>query len=136
SDPVRRPSLSTGHFLTGGVAHHRSANIVQRGTGHVPGQVRVNRPDRAGAQMREPSRLRWGEQFDISVVVPCLNEAENIHALHEEIVEHLGEHALEIIYVDDGSTDSTLALVRELAGSDPRVSYLALSRNFGLESAF
>ncbi|MDN5895167.1 MAG: glycosyltransferase family 2 protein [Nocardioides sp.] len=86
--------------------------------------------------MREPSRLRGRAHFDISVVVPCLNEAENIHAVHKEIVQHLGEHALEILYVDDGSTDSTLPLIRELATSDPRVSYLSFSRNFGLESAF
>lgn len=75
--------------------------------------------------------------FTLSVVVPCLNEEENVHLLYDEIVAELSRYdALEILYVDDGSTDGTLERLRELARADERVSYLSFTRNFGLEAAF
>ncbi|MFC7548611.1 glycosyltransferase family 2 protein [Plantactinospora sp. GCM10030261] len=72
----------------------------------------------------------------ITVVVPCLNEAENVRPAYQEIVAELGPYELQVLFVDDGSTDATLELIRALAHEDPRVSYLSLSRNFGLEAAF
>jgi glycosyltransferase involved in cell wall biosynthesis len=75
--------------------------------------------------------------FTLSVVVPCLNEEENVALLYAEVVAELDRYdALEILFVDDGSTDGTLARVRELAETDDRVSYLSFTRNFGLEAAF
>ncbi|MCG1008709.1 glycosyltransferase family 2 protein [Salinicoccus sp. ID82-1] len=71
----------------------------------------------------------------ISIVVPVLNEAENIPALHTEIVsvmKVLGR-PYEVIFIDDGSTDGTLTELREIAG--PKISYLSFSRNFGKEAA-
>ncbi|MEV6928965.1 glycosyltransferase family 2 protein [Dactylosporangium sp. NPDC051485] len=70
-------------------------------------------------------------------MVPCLNEEENIGPLYDEIVAELaGYDDLEILFVDDGSTDATLERVRSLAARDRRVSYLSFTRNFGIESAF
>jgi glycosyltransferase involved in cell wall biosynthesis len=75
--------------------------------------------------------------FTLSVVVPCLNEGPNIAPVYQEIVAELSRYdALEIMFVDDGSTDDTLLAVRELAIRDDRVSYLSFTRNFGLEAAF
>lgn len=75
--------------------------------------------------------------FTLTVVVPCLNEADNIVPVYEEIVADLARYdALEILFVDDGSTDATLAEIRALAARDPRVRYASFTRNFGLEAAF
>jgi glycosyltransferase involved in cell wall biosynthesis len=73
----------------------------------------------------------------LSVVVPCYNEAEALPALYAALVQEL-QHvsaSAEIILVDDGSTDGTLACIRGLSAADPAVRYVALSRNFGKESA-
>ena len=70
--------------------------------------------------------------FTLSVVVPCLNEADNILPIYEEIVTELsGYDALEVLFIDDGSTDETMARIRELAARDPRVGYLSFTRNSG-----
>jgi glycosyltransferase involved in cell wall biosynthesis len=74
---------------------------------------------------------------EITAVVPCYNEEECLRRAHAEISEALTPFAdHEIVYVDDGSTDGTLAIIRELADRDPRVRYLSFTRNFGLEAAF
>ncbi len=72
----------------------------------------------------------------MTVVVPCFNEAENVEHAYREIVDELGGHDLEMLFVDDGSSDHTLELVRKLARTDPRVQYLSFTRNFGFEAAF
>ncbi len=77
-------------------------------------------------------------RFPITVVVPCLNEGDNVEIAYREIVDELGnrEDELEILFIDDGSTDDTLTRIQALAESDPRVSYVSFTRNFGLEAAF
>lgn len=73
----------------------------------------------------------------LSVVVPLLNEAEVLRKSHAELtqeLEKLGE-PYEIIYVDDGSTDNSLAILRQIAIVDARVRIVVLSRNFGHEMA-
>lgn len=74
----------------------------------------------------------------ISIVVPLFNEEENIVPLHSQLVEVLNAlpHEVEIIYVDDGSTDKTLALLEQIQSSDSRVIVLSLRRNFGQTAAF
>ncbi|CAM5581876.1 Undecaprenyl-phosphate 4-deoxy-4-formamido-L-arabinose transferase [Streptomyces tendae] len=73
----------------------------------------------------------------LSVVVPCFNEAAVIERFHSAVENVLGPSNLdyEICYVDDGSTDRTPDLIRQLGFADPRVRYVVLSRNFGKESA-
>ena len=71
----------------------------------------------------------------LSVVIPCRNEADNLPILLSRLHAALVDELFEIVVVDDGSADSTLALLREAARSDPRVRYVALSRGFGKESA-
>ncbi len=70
---------------------------------------------------------------DISVFLPVLNEEPNLRPLHEKLdraLTQLGRSA-EIIYVDDGSTDGSLDVLREIAAQDQRVRVIALRRNYG-----
>ncbi|MEM1424978.1 MAG: glycosyltransferase family 2 protein [Cyanobacteria bacterium P01_H01_bin.130] len=72
-----------------------------------------------------------------SLIVPIYNEEENLLELHRRVTA-LGEQLdgpLELILVDDGSRDRSLDLMRSLHGSDGRVSYVALARNFGHQIA-
>lgn len=74
----------------------------------------------------------------LSVVVPCFNEQEVIEMTHRRLVEELGESPdidLEVIYVDDGSTDGTERLLLAIADADPRVQVVSLTRNFGHQPA-
>lgn len=74
-------------------------------------------------------------RFDLTVVVPCFNEEDNVLPAYDEIVAELGPDLLRLLFVDDGSSDRTLELIRSLAASDARVSYLSFTRNFGIEAA-
>lgn len=75
--------------------------------------------------------------YDVSVIVPCLNEEGNIEklfaALHSEF-QQMG-YTCEYIFVDDGSTDGTLELLRGLSKNNVHVRYLSFSRNFGHQPA-
>ncbi len=74
---------------------------------------------------------------ELSVFLPVFNEEENIRPLHHDLTESLSQlgRTYEIIYVDDGSTDKSLATLRELALADRRVRVIALRRNFGQTAA-
>ncbi len=75
--------------------------------------------------------------IDVSVVIPIYNEAPNIPALQERlarVLDGLGRSA-EVWYVDDGSTDESLALLRAIAERDARVGVIELSRNAGQHAA-
>ena len=73
----------------------------------------------------------------VSVVVPCFNEGVVLPVFHRRLsaVMRALEEPWEVVYVNDGSTDDTLAVVEQLAASDPHVALLNLSRNFGKEIA-
>ena len=77
------------------------------------------------------------ENPELSVFLPVYNEEPNLTPLHaklDEALKALGRTA-EIIYVDDGSTDSSLKVLRELAQLDNRVRVVALRRNYGQTAA-
>lgn len=76
----------------------------------------------------------------ISVIVPCYNEEEALPFFYKEIcstAETFMEKAVEMefIFVDDGSKDKTLDVIKEYAETDERVRYVSFSRNFGKEAA-
>jgi len=74
---------------------------------------------------------------ELSVIAPVFNESDNIEPLLERLAPVLASCArsFEIIFVDDGSTDDTLAILRAAHAKDPRVRAVSLSRNFGKEVA-
>ena len=74
----------------------------------------------------------------ISLIVPCYNEEQALPKFWEEadrVTKIMQDNEFEFIFVDDGSSDSTLVLLREMAGRDCRVKYISFSRNFGKEAA-
>src|SRR5260370_2009602 len=87
----------------------------------------VKRSVRAGVSL--PS----ADAPDISVFLPVCNEEPNLRPLHEKLDRALAQlgRTAEIIYVDDGSSDGSLNVLRELAANDPRVRVIALRRNYG-----
>ncbi|WP_049533018.1 glycosyltransferase family 2 protein [Streptococcus anginosus] len=73
----------------------------------------------------------------ISIIVPCFNEEESLQLFYaemEKIKFQLNDH-FEYIFVNDGSKDRTLAILRELNQKNNSVRYLSFSRNFGKEAA-
>ena len=73
----------------------------------------------------------------ISIVIPCYNEEQAIPLFYEQmdkVREEMKEVEFEFIYIDDGSRDNTLSLIKDLAKKDKRVKYISFSRNFGKEA--
>jgi glycosyltransferase involved in cell wall biosynthesis len=104
------------------------------------GQAR--RIQKAGPQLRDlEARLAKRGLLSplLSVVVPVKNEEESILPFVERVGAILdriaGEEGWEILFVDDGSSDTTLAVITAANLADPRVRALSLSRNFGKEAA-
>ncbi len=74
----------------------------------------------------------------IDIVVPCYNESQVLNILYnalEEIVQTVPDYKFTYIFVDDGSVDNTLSIIKTLAKDDDKVKYISFSRNFGKESA-
>lgn len=72
----------------------------------------------------------------LTVVIPCFNEVDNVEHVCREVFAELGHLDLELIFVDDGSSDGTLDVIKRLAAGEPRVRYISFTRNFGFEAAF
>ena len=75
--------------------------------------------------------------MDISVVVPLLNEAESLPELEAWIHRVMDEHGFsyEIVFVDDGSTDNSWAVIQQLSEANPNVKALRFRRNYGKSPA-
>ena len=74
----------------------------------------------------------------ISIVVPMYNEEPTLEILYEELNKvtwAMPEYCFEYIFVNDGSKDKTLAILKDLAARDERIRYISFSRNFGKEAA-
>lgn len=74
----------------------------------------------------------------ITLLIPCYNEQEVLEQLWLRLNTILGEISavsFEILFINDGSTDNTLHVIKKLAAQHPQISYLDLSRNFGKELA-
>lgn len=74
---------------------------------------------------------------ELSLFLPVLDEEENLRLMHAKIadaLDALGKSA-EVIYVDDGSTDKSLSILKEIAASDDRVRVISLRRNYGQTAA-
>ena len=74
----------------------------------------------------------------ISLIIPCYNEEESLPYLYEELkvtADSMSGQEFEFIFVNDGSKDKTLQVVKELKKADGRIRYVSFSRNFGKEAA-
>ena len=76
----------------------------------------------------------------LSIIIPCYNEAENIADFFNVLKKYqdfFNEQKIELeaLFIDDGSTDDTLAAIKALKATDERVRFLSFSRNFGKEAA-
>ncbi len=74
----------------------------------------------------------------ITIIVPSYNEEESIPYLYDRLntmMNNLNNYAFEVLFVNDGSKDKTLELIKELRSKDKRISYVNFSRNFGKETA-
>lgn len=74
----------------------------------------------------------------ISIIVPCYNEEESIHILYDNLMSvasGMNEYDFEFLFIDDGSKDQTLSILRKFAEQNEKVFYLSFSRNFGKEAA-
>ena len=74
----------------------------------------------------------------ISLIIPCYNEEQALYPLYEALqaaMQQLQEYSFELLFIDDGSSDGTLDVLKLLAQKDERITYLSFSRNFGKEAA-
>ena len=74
----------------------------------------------------------------ITVIVPCYNEEEALHYYYQEmskVMSLMNTYDFELLFVNDGSRDQTLDIMKELANNDKRIKYISFSRNFGKEAA-
>ncbi|MEZ5421492.1 MAG: glycosyltransferase family 2 protein [Pyrinomonadaceae bacterium] len=78
-----------------------------------------------------------GESPEISLFLPVLDEEENLRPMYEKITAALAElgRTAEVIFVDDGSTDRSLSILKEIAAKDDRVRVISLRRNYGQTAA-
>ncbi len=74
----------------------------------------------------------------LSAIIPCYNEEEALHFFYKEmqkVMQTMRDVEFELLFINDGSKDKTLEVIRELAAKDARVKYVSFSRNFGKEAA-
>ena len=74
----------------------------------------------------------------ITIIIPAYNEEESLPFLHErleKLINSIDNYEFEILFVNDGSKDNTINLIKEYREKDPRISYVDFSRNFGKETA-
>lgn len=82
--------------------------------------------------------IQYSQVKKISVLIPAYNEKEIIRALYERLdkLSHDAKrYKFEFLFINDGSKDNTLEIIKDLASKDSRISYISLSRNFGKEIA-
>ena len=77
------------------------------------------------------------DPIDVSIVVPVFEEEESLPHLHEALVASLSalDRTWEIVYCDDGSSDNSFQVIRDLAADDTRVRAVRFRRNFGQTAA-
>ena len=69
--------------------------------------------------------------MNLSIIVPCYNEEDSICLFYKEISKIFKDNDYELIFINDGSTDNTLEIIKNL----PNIKYISFSRNFGKEAA-
>ena len=72
----------------------------------------------------------------LSIIVPCYNEGESIKYTYQEIKKVVNNISIqhEIVFINDGSKDNTLQILKNIGQNDKSVKYISFSRNFGKEA--
>ena len=73
----------------------------------------------------------------VNLIVPCYNEAEALPLFKDElnkVIQTLDQYTFEILLINDGSTDTTLSVMKEICDTDSHYKYISFSRNFGKEA--
>src|SRR5688572_14684002 len=93
--------------------------------------------DEPRTRKQDNPTLPAGEAPEVSIFLPVYNEEPNLMPLHAKLDEALKtlDRSAEIVYVDDGSTDGSLKVLRAIAELDPRVRVVGLRRNYGQTAA-
>lgn len=71
----------------------------------------------------------------LSIIIPVFNEAENLLDLHQAVTKAVGRMSVEVIYVNDGSTDSSARILEDMAKQDPSTKVIHFVRNYGQTAA-
>ena len=74
----------------------------------------------------------------VTIIIPAYNEEESLPYLYERLEKQINEiknYDFEILFINDGSKDNTLNIIKEYRNKDERISYVDFSRNFGKETA-
>lgn len=118
--------LLGGQFFTLGMLAEFLVNIFQK-----------KRFRQVSVQKKVNFQESDNEQIDLSVIIPVCNEAGNVQKLYDDLsatMKHIAK-PYEIVFVDDGSTDGTETIIRELCKLDARVRLVRLRKRFGKASA-
>lgn len=86
----------------------------------------------------DASGCDYTDKLKVSILVPCYNEEAVLKQFYKrttQVITNISQYDFQFMFVNDGSTDHTLAIMQELRKNDSRVSYVNLSRNFGKEIA-
>ena len=96
-----------------------------------------NQPPRHQHRDQRPDQQREQQHPDISIVVPLYNEVESLRELHGQIRSALGRMGVryEIIFIDDGSTDRSFYLLRDMKRQDRHMKIIRFRRNYGKSAA-
>ena len=83
------------------------------------------------------NQIAHQKQIDLSIVIPVFNEEENLEELYDRLTSALApiKQSYEVIFVDDGSTDRSFEILRQIAQIDPNVKAIRFRRNFGQTAA-
>ena len=83
--------------------------------------------------MPDTPASRPGDTPELSVVIPCFNEEENAAAIGAAVIAQMDKVSrdYEIIFIDNGSSDKTVEIIRALCAADPRIRLIVNTRNFG-----
>lgn len=74
----------------------------------------------------------------ISIIIPCYNEEQVLPILKEallKVMDEMSDYNFQLLFINDGSSDQTLSILKSYHNEDPRMNYLSFSRNFGKEAA-
>lgn len=88
--------------------------------------------------MSEINNKKLSPKRRVSILIPCYNEEKSLPLLYPELkalMDSEAQYEWEVLFVNDGSKDNTLQIIKALRAADKRLSYVNLSRNFGKESA-